>query len=153
MKLNREKDFKRYNILAWETDSLYHAISLRFGLTDSAVNILYLLYYQDNSALLSDIVHYSGLQKQTINSSLRVLEDKGIITRGKVNGKMKSVSLTENGIELCKNTVRHLIEWENKALSLFGDDELELFLKLMERYLISMKESLAGFTPDVPPDK
>lgn len=39
-------DFKRYNILAWETDALYHAISLEFGLTDSAVNILYLLSFE-----------------------------------------------------------------------------------------------------------
>lgn len=153
MKLNRERDFKRYNILAWETDSLYHKISLRFGLTDSAVNILYLLCYQDNSAMLSDIVRCSGLQKQTINSSLRILEDKGLVTMDKVNGKMKSVTLTDKGSELCSRTVAHLIEWENRALSLFSDDELKLFLTLMERYLISMKESLASFPPDIPPEK
>lgn len=153
MKIYREKDFKRYNILAWETDSLYHAISLKFGLTDSAVNILYLLYYQNNTALLGDIVHYSGLQKQTINSSLRVLESRGIITMGRVNGKMKKVTLTPEGIELCSRTVGHLIEWENKALSLFSDDEMNLFLTLMERYLISMKESLENYSPDIPPIK
>ncbi len=140
-----KSDFKRYNILAWETDALYHAISLEFGLTDSAVNILYLISFEGGSALLGDIVRYSGLQKQTVNSSLRHLENKGIIRLEHVNGKSKKVILTLHGRELCRGTVDKLIEWENRAMSSFSKEEVDTFLSLMERYLESMKESLSGY--------
>ncbi len=138
-------DFKRYNILAWETDSVYHTISVEFGLTDSAVNILYLLSFDGGSALLGDIVKYSGLQKQTINSSMRILEKKGLLTLKLVDGKSKRAVLTAEGKELCRETVDRLIEWENRAMNSFSQDEVDIFLALMEKYLKSMKESLADY--------
>lgn len=138
-------DFKRYNILAWETDSVYHTISVEFGLTDSAVNILYLLSFDGGSALLGDIVKYSGLQKQTINSSMRILEKKGLLTLELVDGKSKRAVLTPEGRDLCRKTVDRLIEWENRAMSSFSQDEVDIFLSLMEKYLKSMKESLSGY--------
>ncbi len=142
----KESDFRRYNILAWETESLYHAISLQFGLTDSAVNILYLICFEGGKAMLSDIVKYSGLQKQTINSSMRNLEKKGILTLEKVNGKMKCAVLTQEGSALCDRSVRKLIEWENTAMSSFTDREVNTFLRLMNKYLMSMKNSLDSYT-------
>lgn len=145
MKLKNPSLFKRYNILAWETDALYHKISLTFSLTDSALNILYIIYYSGEAAELREIVHYSGLQKQTVNSALRNLEEKGIITLKSVNGKSKSASLTPYGLAVCEKSVKKLIEWEDKALSTFSESELSLFLSLMEKYLVSMKESLEEY--------
>ena len=141
----KESDFRRYNILAWETDALYHAISLGFGLTDSAVNILYLICFEGGKAMLGDIVRHSGLQKQTINSSMRLLEKKGIVTLEKVNGKMKCAVLTREGSQLCDRTVRRLIEWENRAMGSFTKKEVDTFLRLMEKYLRSMELSLEGY--------
>lgn len=141
----KESDFRRYNILAWETEALYHAISLQFGLTDSAVNILYLICFEGGKALLGDIVRYSGLQKQTINSSMRILEKKGIVTLEKVNGKMKCAVLTPEGSELCDRTVRKLIGWENTAMSSFTKKEVDTFLRLMAKYLMSMQNSLDSY--------
>ena len=143
--------FKRFNIIAWDTDALYHKISLSLGLTDSALNILYIIYFDGGCAKLSDIVRYSGLMKQTVNSSLRNLEDKGILTLEKVDGKSKAVRLTQKGTKLCENTVKHLIGWEDKALSTFSEDELKLFLSLMERYLNSMSDSLIVYEKQLPP--
>ena len=143
-----ESDFRRYNLLAWETDSLYHEISRMFGLTDSAVNILYLICFEDSDALLSDIVRLSGLQKQTINSSLRNLERKGLIEMRPVNGKMKSVALTEAGSAFCDRTIRKLMDWENEALSGFSKKEVKLFLHLMDRYLESVSRSVTKYQLD-----
>lgn len=143
-----ESDFRRYNLLAWETDSLYHEISRMFGLTDSAVNILYLICFEDSDALLSDIVRLSGLQKQTINSSLRNLERKGLIEMRPVNGKMKSVALTEAGSAFCDRTIRKLMDWENEALSGFSKKEVKLFLHLMDKYLESVSRSVTKYQLD-----
>ncbi len=145
MKLKNPSLFKRYNIIAWETDALYHKISLSFSLTDSALNILYIIYYSGKSAELREIVQYSGLQKQTVNSALRNLEEKGIITLESVNRKSKSASLTPKGTALCEKSVKKLIEWEDSALASFSESELSLFLSLMEKYLLSLKKSLEGY--------
>lgn len=150
MALNNEI-FKRFNIIAWDTDALYHKISLSLGLTDSALNILYIIYFGGGEAKLADIVRYSGLMKQTVNSSLRNLEEKGILTLEKVDGKSKAVRLTLKGSELCENSVKHLIEWEDKALSEFSEEEMKLFLILMEKYLNSMSDSLASYEKKLPP--
>lgn len=140
-----ENDFRRYNILAWETEALYHSISLQFGLTDSAVNILYLICFEGGKAMLGEIVRHSGLQKQTINSSMRLLEKKGIVKLEPVNGKMKCVSLTSEGSEIADRTVRKLIEWENTAMSTFSKKELDTLLSLMEKYNASMEKSLMKY--------
>lgn len=150
MALNNEI-FKRFNILAWDTDALYHKISLALGITDSELNILYVIYFNGGKVRLSDIVRYSGLMKQTVNSSLRKLEEKKILTLENVDGKSKAVSLTSGGFKLCENTVKHLIEWEDKALSSFSSDEMELYLSLMEKYLTSMSESLKAYEKELPP--
>ena len=140
-----ENDFRHYNITVWETDSLYHEISRCFGLTDSALNILYLICFENDNALLSDIVRYSGLQKQTINSSLRNLEKKGLVELRPVNGKMKSVALTTAGSAFCDRTIRKLMEWENEAISAFSKKDVKIFLSLMDRYLDSMSHSLMKY--------
>lgn len=145
MKLNEDSLLNRYNILAWENDSIYHAISRAFGLTESALTILYLIYYNGESTPLKEIVHYSGLTKQTINSSLRILEERGIITLKGVDGKSKSASLTDEGVLLSERTVKRLIEWENRALSTFTEEEKRLFLSLIERYNKSLKESFSSY--------
>lgn len=151
MFLKHASDFKRYNILAWETDALYHKISLAFDMSDSAVYILYILCYSGNSAPLRDVVRFSGLQKQTVNSSLRSMEKKGLLTLENSDGRSKTVSLTEKGKEEAERTVKHLIEWENDAISSFSEDEIKFFLSLMEKYLVSMKESFSSYESKIPP--
>ncbi len=146
--LKEESDFRRFNLLTWETDSLYHEISRMFGLTDSAVNILYIICFEDSNAPLSDIVRLSGLQKQTINSSLRNLEKKGLIELRPVNGKMKSVALTKEGSAFCDRTIRKLMDWENEAISGFSKKEVKLFLHLMDRYLDSISRSITKYHLD-----
>lgn len=150
MKINTSSPIDRYNILAWETDSIYHAISRAFGMTESALTILYIIYYNGESTPLKDIVHYSGLTKQTINSALRILEEKGIIRLKSVDGKSKSAELTKEGMELSDKTIKKLIEWENRALSTFSEEEKRLFLSLMERYNRSLEESYKSYdTQDI----
>ena len=43
---------KRYNYLFGETDAVYHEISLKLGLSDSAMKILYTICDNDTSCLI-----------------------------------------------------------------------------------------------------
>ena len=62
-----------------ELDDLYHNLALRQGLSDSASIILYALYLLGDGCLQRDICDLSYISKQTINSSIRRLEQDGYL--------------------------------------------------------------------------
>ena len=68
----------RFNTLMSEIGATYHEISKRLDLTDSAFNIMYVVYDNEGSYPLSGIVKMTCISKQTVNSSLRNLESEGL---------------------------------------------------------------------------
>ncbi len=68
------RDMKRFNYLLGEMDAVYHEISLKLGMSDSAMIILYTICDIGDCCLLTEICRLSGLSKQTVNSALRKLE-------------------------------------------------------------------------------
>lgn len=104
---------KRYNYLLGETEATYHEISLKLGLSDSAMKILYAICDNGESCLLQDICRCSGLSKQTINSAIRKLENEGILYLENVGAKAKKVCLTDLGKRLVQKTALRMIEIEN----------------------------------------
>lgn len=62
---NFEK-LQRINWLTSEMDGLYHSMSLKIGLSDSASRILYALYTGGDCCLLSEIYKESGISKQFV---------------------------------------------------------------------------------------
>lgn len=133
------KELKRYNHLANEIDGTYHEMSLKLGLSDSAMIILYTICNQGDHCLLADICRWSGLSKQTINSALRKLEEEGIVYLEGMDGKKKRACLTEEGKRTAERTVVKLIEIENGILASWPREELEWYLELTERYLVALK--------------
>ena len=74
MRYGPSKEMRRYNHLVGEIDGVYHEMSLRLGLSDSAMIVLYTLCDSGGPCPLRDICRRSGLSKQTVNSALRKLE-------------------------------------------------------------------------------
>ena len=70
---------REFNRLYKELDDLYHNLALRQGLSDSASIILYALYLLGDGCLQRDICDLSYISKQTINSSIRRLEQDGYL--------------------------------------------------------------------------
>ena len=64
------EEMRSINHLLSEIDAAYHEASLRLGLADSAMQILYILCSQGGACLLRNICRQSGTSKQTINSAL-----------------------------------------------------------------------------------
>lgn len=145
MKAYNSPAFRRFNIVSWEIDDLYHSISKSFGLTDSENNILYLLSFEGNKAPLSYINRYAGLTKQTINSALRKMEKEDLIILSFINGKEKEVSLTQKGIALSKSTVSKLIEAENRVIESFDEKDFAFYLDCSEKYLNNLKKFLKEY--------
>lgn len=136
------EQLKRFNYLSSEIEAVYHEAALKFGLSDSAMLVLYAICNNGESCLLSDIIHLSGTSKQTINSALRKLEAEGIVYLEAVNGKQKRVYLTKKGWELADHTVIRLLDIENSIYDSWSPEEMALYLTLTQRYLTALKEKI-----------
>lgn len=134
------KDLKHFNHLITEMDAAYHDISLKLGLSDSAMSILYTICNYGESCLLQDICRQSGLSKQTINSALRKLETENILYLEMAGAKSKRVTLTDAGKALAQRTALQVIHTENEIFASWSREDVEKYLELTEDYLTALKE-------------
>lgn len=125
---------KRINYLAKELDVIYHQTARKFGMSDSVLTVLYMIYEKGDGCLLHDICCESGISKQTINSAMRKLENEDVLYLEQDKGKKKRVFLTEKGKGYIENTVVRLYEAECRVLSAWTEDEFKLYMKFMKRY-------------------
>lgn len=133
---------KRLNYLLGEIDGAYHEVARKLGVSDSVSKILYSICDTDSGERcpLHEICRQTGLSKQTVNSALRGLEREGLIYLRAVDGKAKEVCLTEAGKAFAEKTARQVIQLENDILETWTPQELELYLKLTERYLAQLAQ-------------
>lgn len=132
-------DMKRFNHLIAEINGTYHEASLRMGLSDSGMMILYTVCVEGGSCLLSDVVHLSGLTKQTVNSALRKLEKENVLTLEAAGGKRKTLRLTEKGVALANQTVVPVIEMEDAIFASWSEEDRQAYLSLTQKYLADLQ--------------
>lgn len=133
------KDLKRYNHLIGEINAVYHEISLKLGLSDSAMIILYTICEYGTECPLQEIRHLSGLSKQTINSSIRKLESEGIVYLESLGPKSKKVCLTEQGKLLTEQTAGQILRTENDIFASWPQEDVEKYITLTEAYLLALR--------------
>ncbi len=137
-----EAEMKRFDYLVNEIDAAYHEASLKLGLSDSAMLILYTICNHGEACLLSDITHLSGVSKQTVNSALRKLENENIVYSEVINGRRKKICLTDKGKGLVKDTVLRIVAIENEIFGSWTAEERRIYIELTQRYLSSFKEKI-----------
>jgi DNA-binding MarR family transcriptional regulator len=136
------KNLKRYNYLLGETGAAYHEMSLKLGMSDSAISILYAVLEQGESRPLQQICHCTGLSKQTINSAIRKLEAEGIIYLEMAGSKNKTVCLTEKGKLLAEKTAGKVLKAEDEIFASWPQKDVDKYLQLTEAYLLALKEKV-----------
>ena len=134
------KAIKRYNHLSGEIDAVYHEMSFKLGLSDSAAMILYAILEHGGSCPLKDVCRFTGLSKQTVNSALRKLETEGAVYLKPVSARSKSVCLTEAGQALAVRTAGKIIEIENDIFASWPREAVEKYLELAEAFLSALRE-------------
>ena len=133
-------DIKRFNHLLGEMEAAYHDISLHLGLSDSVSKILYTICNKGDHCPLSLICRQTGLSKQTVNSAIRKLEQRGAVRLAAVDGKAKEVHLTEAGKVLADGTARRILQMENEILDSWCREDVGQYLALTERFLRSLQD-------------
>ena len=140
MRETTSKIMKRFNYLLGELDAVYHDMSLKLGLSDSAMNILYTICDQGDRCLLQNICRWSGLSKQTINSAIRKLETEGVVYLERAGSRNKDVCLTEQGMELAERTVGRIMQAENEIFASWTEEDVKKYLELTERFLTEIRK-------------
>lgn len=136
---------KRFNYLLGEMEAAYHGMSLKVGLSDSAMKILYTVCDNGDCCPLQRICRYSGLSKQTVNSALRKMEKEGILYLEPAGPKNKNVCLTETGKLLTQRTAGQIYGIENEILESWPQEDVQKYLELTERFLRSFQDKANRF--------
>ncbi len=140
MEMMNQSECRRFNRLLSEIDEAYHEIALRQGFSDSVMAILYALSDNDGKCRLTDLIKYSGVNKQTINSALRKLEKDDIVYLEPAGGKSKRVCLTAKGFATVRETVDKVMDVEKAIYASWSREEWEIYVQLTERYLRQLRE-------------
>lgn len=142
MKNYYQDKIQRVNCLTNDLNALYHKVALRLGISDSALFVLYMIHYKGDNCLLYDICKEGGISKQTINSAIRSLEKNGVLYLEQNKGRTKRICLTEKGKEYVEQTGARLFEVECNTFSDWTVEEVDMYLKLMEKYNTSFSKQI-----------
>ena len=142
MNTQASKELRRFNHLLGEINGVYHEVSVKLGLPDSVMTVLYTLCSEGDPCPLQVIVRQSGASKQTINSAIRRLEREEIIGLEAAAGRGKNVRLTEKGRELVRRKVVPIVKIEDEIYASWTWEELREHLERTERFLTALKEEL-----------
>lgn len=129
----------RVNCLSNDMEALYHQAARKLGVSDSVLCVLYVIHEKGDHCMLYDICNESGISKQTINSAIRKLESDEILYLEQDKGKTKRVCLTEKGKVYVTQTAARLVEAECNAFSDWTEEEVNLYLRLIEKYNASFR--------------
>ncbi|MFR5026634.1 MAG: helix-turn-helix transcriptional regulator [Evtepia gabavorous] len=91
---------RMYAYLSAEITSLYHEAAVKIGISDTVLNILYVLCEKEGQCLQRDIFRLTGISRQTINSAIRKLERDGIAYLKQGEGRNTMVCLTKKREQL-----------------------------------------------------
>ncbi len=135
MKELQGESLKKYNTLYRETDSLYHAVAVKSGLSDAAFWILYTICEYGDGCLQRDICNAVYTSKQTVHSAIRRLEEEGYLFLEPGRGRDKHIRLTERGEKLIEEKIAPVIARENAVFEEMGERDREELLRLTDRYV------------------
>ncbi len=138
MEINLNSPFWRYNQLYKEENDLYHDLTIRLGLSDSAFSILYTICYLGGGCTQKEVCSCAFLSKQTVNSSVRKLEEQEILYLEKGQRRDTHLYLTEKGKALAEEKIKPVIDMELAAFSSLGEDSLTL-VRLNAQYLSALR--------------
>lgn len=125
-----------------EQDFIYHNVAVQFGLSDTAMWVLYNVYASKDVITQQELCRQCFFAKQTVNTAITSLSKNGYVELEAIPGtrNQKKILLTEKGNKLAKATVAPLIEAESRAYSALSREELEAYLEMTTRLTVSLRE-------------
>lgn len=118
------------------TDRLYAKFAHRCGISDSAYWVLYAIVFSNEpvtQGVLADVWSYS---KQTVNSAVHTLQEKGLVTLEFAPGNKKSkyITLTEQGKEFSRIYLEPAMKAEERAFATMTLEERAELIRLVNKF-------------------
>lgn len=143
---------KRFNHLYCEIESLYHDAAQKLGLYDSALQILYAVRTEEAPLSMSGIMRLTGISKQTLHSSIRNLEQRGILRVERGSGKSRTLHLTEAGEQYVAQRIDPLLAAEADIYKDWSEEEVDQLFLIASKYRSALKARIETLTPAALPD-
>ena len=137
MKNNITDPLETFNQLYKKMDEIYHQYAKMLGIPDMRLWLLYSLYESSKVYTQKEFCSDWHYPPQTVNSSLKSLEEQEIIKLEHSTGNLKNkqIILTEKGSEYMQKVVSPLVSAEQKAFRGLKNEEREALLFLTQKYI------------------
>lgn len=142
MKFEQNRVLQEFDRINNTISEFYHEINVRQGLSDSAYEILQAILILGDGCTQTEIIKYSLLNKQTVNSSVKKLKADGYIEFLKGNGREVKLHLTSCGKELVNEKILPILQAENEVFQEMTEDEQREILRLMSKYLDNFRDKV-----------
>ena len=106
--------------------------------------IVYLMNHKDELITQKNIEEVLGITRSTASIVLSNMEKNQLITREVLesDSRIKSIHITEKGKELYETMTLEKIEFEQKLIKGFTQEEVDLFISLIKRLKQNIKEEM-----------
>ena len=134
------------DVLYRESDKLYYELARDCGLSETAYWIMYALEVSGGSVTQRQIAGDFSYSKQTVNSSLKTLEARGLVELAPAEGDRRSklVSLTAAGRAFADERIRPAIAAEDRAFTRLAPAERAELVRLVRAYADAIDAELTG---------
>lgn len=97
--MDAEQLFQEFLRLDHQIEEFYHELAVRLGLSDSAFQVLWSVAELGEGCTQRDICRQFFLSKQTAHSSVRKLEQEGVLMLRPGSGREVAIFLTDPDIQ------------------------------------------------------
>lgn len=145
---NMSKKLETINQVCDMIDDIYYQYASTFGITDTELCILYALNEHDGEYLQSDICRDWYCSLQTIHTTIKNMEKKGMITLlcQEGNKKNKYIHLTATGKQLIDSIMVPLVKAEEEAFGMLTVQEQDILLPLLQKYANALNTTIGKIT-------
>ena len=135
-----------YSVLK-EIDSLYSKYAIQSGLSESAYWVMYTIRQIEGECTQKSICEQWSFSKQTINSSLKILEKQGLITleASSHDKRSKQIILTQAGDTFAKEHIDIIFEMEENTFDKMSHVERTAMIESNRRYLELFRTEMNNF--------
>lgn len=135
MEVFKTREIKELDYLNKEINELYHAISLKIGISDSACIVFYAMLEMGENCRQTDIAEQYSVRRQTINSTIKNLETEGYLRKTPGKGREIYLSLTPKGKTFAEKHIVPIFAMENNAFAAMTETERKELLRLTRKYV------------------
>ena len=127
-----------------QVDKTYYEFARASGLSSCAFWMIYNLYQARSQLEMRILCETWAYSKQTINSALKTLEERGLIDVSYVEGsrKNKVVTLTDEGTAFTMRNLRPAVEAEWRAFENLSADERQTLVRLLKKYAAALEREM-----------